>query len=164
MCVCELFHYLPWGSAWLSSRSAADPSLLWPGNSPSWWTIRTSQTCQEVERIITLRRGRVSDRIKVRTLNCRWRTALTSRLSWLSEWWSPSGPLWAFSGFFSRRISWPGTAWKPFISTHRAERCFRGPGIQPAVSPYQPLLWFCAPSFWHCAWSHSTCKTEMTLL
>ena len=32
---------------------------------------------------------------------------LTNRLSGLSEWWSQSEPLSAFSGFFSLQTSWP---------------------------------------------------------
>lgn len=45
-----LICYLPGGSVWQSSRSAADLFLRWPDNSRSWWTTRTSQTCQKGEK------------------------------------------------------------------------------------------------------------------
>lgn len=46
-CVLEFIHYQPGGSVWRSSRSAAGPFLQWWGNSLSWWTRGTSQTCHK---------------------------------------------------------------------------------------------------------------------
>ena len=47
---------------------------------------------------------------------------LTSRLSWPSEWWSPSGPPSGFAVFSSLQISWPGTNSMFLIKVQKASQ------------------------------------------